>query len=45
METGSLGRDPELPREQNGHLKRIAQGLEGGLGPSNEEAEDFTIRE
>ena len=35
----------ELLREQNGHLKRIAQGLDRGLGASNEEAEDSTIRE
>jgi len=33
----------ELLREQNGLLKRIAQGLDGDLGASNEE--DSTIRE
>jgi len=27
----------ELLREQNGHLKRIAQGLDGGLGACNED--------
>ena len=36
----------ELLREQNGHLKRIAQGLDGGLGACNEDGvEDSTIRE
>jgi len=33
----------ELLREQNGLLKRIPQGLDGGLGAGNEE--DSTIRE
>jgi len=35
----------ELLREQNGLLRRIAQGSDGGLGTGNEEAEDSTIRE
>jgi len=35
----------ELLKEQNGLLRRIAQGSNGGLGTSNEEAEDSTIRE
>ena len=30
-----------LLREQNGLLRRIAQGSDGGLGTGNEEAEDF----
>ena len=34
-----------LLREQNGLLRRIAQGSDGGLGTGNEEAEDSTIRE
>ena len=29
----------ELLREQNGLLRRIAQGLDGGLGAGNEEVE------
>ena len=33
----------ELLREQNGLLRRIAQGIDGGLGASNEE--DSTVRE
>jgi len=47
LETGSLlcpGGDPELLREQNGLLRRIAQGSDGGSGTGNEEAEDSTIR-
>ena len=35
----------ELLREQNRHLKRIAQGLDRGSGACSEEAEDSTIRE
>ena len=35
----------ELLREQNGLLRRIVQGSDGGLGTGNEEAEDSTIRE
>ena len=35
----------ELLREQNGHLKRISQGLDRGSGVGSEEAEDSTIRE
>src|SRR5882724_12465235 len=35
----------ELLREQNGHLKRIAQGLDRGSKASSEEVEDSTIRE
>ena len=35
----------ELLREQNGHLKRIAQGLDRSSGAGSEEAEDSTIRE
>ena len=36
----------ELLREQNGHLKRITQDLDRGLGAgSEEEVEDSTIRE
>ena len=35
----------ELLREQNGHLKRISQGLDRGSGASSEKAEDSTIRE
>jgi len=37
----------ELLREQNEFLKRIAQSLDGGLVPSDEEGpeEDSTIRE
>ena len=34
-----------LLREQNGLLRRIAQGLDGNLGASEEEVEDSTIRE
>ena len=34
----------ELLREQNGYLKRIAQGLDGGLGASVED-NDSTMRE
>jgi len=35
-----------LLKEQNGHLKRIAQGLDRGLGAGDEEeVEDSTIRE
>ena len=34
-----------LLREQNGHLKRIAQGLDRGSKASSEEVEDSTIRE
>jgi len=34
----------ELLREQNGYLKRIAQGLDGGLGASVED-QDSTMRE
>jgi len=43
---GLLGIE-ELLREQNGLLRRIAQGLDGGLGAGNEEVEveDSTIRE
>jgi len=33
----------ELLREQNGLLRRIAQGLDGGLGAGNEE--DSIVRE
>ena len=40
----TLGEIQELLREQNGHLKRISQSLDGGLGAS-EEDEDSTIRE
>ena len=40
----TLGDLQELLKEQNGHLKRIAQSLDGGLGAS-EEDEDSTIRE
>ena len=35
----------ELLREQNGHLKRMAWGLDRGSGASSEEVEDSTIRE
>ena len=35
----------ELLREQNRHLKRIAQSLDGGLGAGEEEDEDSTMRE
>jgi len=36
----------ELPREQNGYLKRIAQSLDGGLGASEEDEDgDSTMRE
>src|SRR5882724_8327262 len=35
----------ELLREQNGDLKRIAQGLDRGSKASSEEVEDSTIRE
>ena len=35
----------ELLREQNGYLKRIAQSLDGGLGASEDEDGDSTIRE
>jgi len=35
----------ELLREQNGHLKRIPQGLNRGSGAGSEEVEDSTIRE
>ena len=35
----------ELLREQNGHLKRIAQGLDRSSGASSDEAENATIRE
>jgi|SRR5882724_11229134 len=35
----------ELLREQNGHLKRITQGLDRGSGAGSEEVEDSTIRE
>jgi len=35
----------ELLREKNGHLKRIAQGLDRGSKASSEEVEDSTIRE
>ena len=35
----------ELLREKNGHLKRISQSLDGGLGASNEEEKDSTIKE
>jgi len=31
----------ELLREQNGLLRRMAQGSDGGLGTGNEEAEDL----
>ena len=34
----------ELLREQNGFLRRIAQGLDGGLGASVED-QDYTMRE
>jgi len=37
LETGSLlrlGEIEELLREQNGHLKRIAQGLDKGSKPA-----------
>ena len=34
----------ELLRERNGHLKKIAQSLDGGLGASEDE-EDSTMRE
>ena len=34
-----------LLREQNSLLKRIAQGLDRGLGAGSEEVEDSTIRE
>jgi len=34
-----------LLREQNGLLRRIAQGLDGNLGAGEEEVEDSTIRE
>jgi len=40
------GRSKGLLREQNGLLKRIAQGLDSGLGAGiEEEVEDSTIRE
>ena len=35
----------ELLKEKNGHLKRIAQGLDKGSKASSEEVEDSTIRE
>jgi len=42
----ALGEIQGLLREQNGLLKRIAQGLDRGLGAgSEEEVEDSTIRE
>jgi len=40
----ALGEIRELLREQNGHLKRIAQGLDGGLGAGDKD-EDSTMRE
>ena len=41
----AFGEIQGLLREQNGLLRRIAQGSDGGLGTGNEEAEDSTIRE
>jgi len=41
----TLGEIQELLREQNGHLKRIAQSLDGGLGASEDEEDDSTMRE
>ena len=43
--SSALGEIQELLREQNGLLRRIVQGSDGGLGTGNEEAEDSTIRE
>ena len=41
----TLGEIQELLREQNGHLRRIAQSLDGGLGAGEDEDGDSTIRE